>query len=107
MAAWLDQKTNKFVPMPNHRLQSFGIAENSRESLVVYRALRIWIVIHVEALPEMRLRPMPRNFSAPSSAIQSSPFAQFMTDGGSAGKRNRLSLRPQVPLKKRRDLFDQ
>ena len=97
MSAWLDEITDQFVPVPDHFCRVVGIAENFRESVVVYGTLRIWIVNYVQALPQVGVWRCGRKFTAPLSVIQSSPLSQLITDGGSAVNRNGSSSTASSP----------
>jgi hypothetical protein len=60
MAAWLDEVAHQFVPMPDHCLRVLSIAEYFRKSGIICRALRIWVITHIEALPQVGFWPMRR-----------------------------------------------
>src|SRR5262249_58980098 len=107
MSAWLDEITDQFVPVPDHFCRVVGIAENFRESVVVYGTLRIWIVNYVQALPQVGVWAMRPEIHCPVVSYPKLAVVTVDHRWWLCGESQWIVFDRKLPFKQRRNLFHQ
>ena len=103
----MDEVADKFVPVADHYLRVFSIAEYFRERGIIFWALGLWIIIHVQALPQVRFWQM-----RPEGRCTVGSYPELTVHTIYYGRRigreaQEIVLNGKLPLKERDNLFDQ